>query len=95
MIQAQLKEVGVNYPQANETIEPGHYSFKVTAAEDAKEVRLSIDDGAWQPCRYDNGFWWYDCQNEAPGTHVAVTRVIQADGSLILGQPRLFNVKSR
>lgn len=95
MIQTQLKEIGIDYPHSGEVIAPGQYSFRLSAPADAKEVRLSIDDGPWQLCRDDNGYWWYDWPEAAPGAHVAVSRVIEKDGSLILGQPRLFQVNPR
>lgn len=93
MLQMQLKELGIDYPQHGEALAPGPYSFRITAPADAKEVRLSIDDGEWKPCRVSNGNWWFDLPEPTPGEHVAVVRVIEADGSLIVSQPRLFQVK--
>lgn len=93
MIQAQLKEIGIDHPRSGEAVLPGQYSFRLSAPADAREVRLSIDDGPWESCRADNGYWWYDWSASAPGDHVAISRVIEKDGSLIIGQPRLFQVK--
>ncbi|MBI2384742.1 MAG: hypothetical protein HYV14_01890 [Elusimicrobia bacterium] len=94
MIQAPLKTVGVDYPRAGETLAPGQdYSFRVTAPSDAKEVRLSIDDGEWKPCRMDAGYWWFDWTPQDEGDHIAVSRVIEADGSMLVTQPRLFTVR--
>lgn len=93
MIQTLLKEVGIEYPNPNETISRGPYSFRVCAPSEASEVRISIDDGPWQQCRAENGHWWYDWSADFPGDHVAVTRVIEKDGALILSQPRLFKVE--
>lgn len=95
MIQVQLKEVGIDYPQPGERIGTGPYTFRLTAPEDAKEVRLSIDDGPWQPCRKEDGRWWFDWSSEAQGDHIAVCRVIEADGSFMVSQPRLFHVETR
>jgi hypothetical protein len=95
MIQTQLKEIGIDFPHPGETIVPGSYSFRIAAPADAKEVRLSIDDEAWHPCRQSGGHWWFDWRNEALGEHVAVSRVIDKDGSLHVTQPRLFRVVSR
>jgi len=95
MIATQLKEIGIEYPHAREVIAQGQYSFRVSAPNDAKEVRLSIDDGPWQLCRANNGYWWFDWFDSTPGEHVAVSRVIENDGSLILSQPRLFQVQPR
>jgi len=93
MIQTQLKEIGIDYPHSGEVLAPGPYSFRLCAPSDAQEVRLSIDDGPWQSCRADDGHWWFDWSEATPGEHVAVSRVIEKDGSLILGQARLFQVQ--
>lgn len=95
MIQTQLKEIGIDHPRHEETVAQGPYSFRLSAPLDAQEVRLSIDDGPWQPCRADGGHWWFDWSEAAPGEHLAVSRVIEKDGSLILGQPRVFRVEAR
>lgn len=95
MIQVPLKEVGIDYPQPHESLTPGPYSFRVTAPEDAQEVRLSVDDGPWQPCRRSDGHWWLDWSGEEPGEHVAISRIVEADGSLIVSPPRLFRVEGR
>jgi hypothetical protein len=93
MIEAPLKTVGIDYPYAGEMIAEGQsYSFRITAPSDSKEVRLSIDDGEWKPCRKDDGHWWFDWTAQAQGEHIAVSRVIEADGSMIVTQPRLFKV---
>lgn len=95
MIEAPLKTVGLDYPYPGELIARGQtYSFRITAPSDAREVRLSIDDGEWKPCRKDDGHWWFDWTAEGDGAHIAVSRVIEADGSMIVTQPRLFKVQS-
>lgn len=95
MLEMHLKELGIDYPHAGEEVGPGPYSMRITAPDDAREVRLSVDDGPWQPCRRENGHWWFDWSGDRPGEHVAVTRMIEDDGSLLIGQPRLFTVKPR
>lgn len=94
MIEAPLKTVGIEYPYASEVIARSQsYSFRISAPVDAKEVRLSIDDEGWQQCRKDDAHWWFDWTPQAPGEHVAVARVIEADGSLVVAEPRLFKVR--
>lgn len=96
MIQTALKEVGIDFPQPGETIAAGStYSFRIAAPADAKEVSISIDDEAWHSCRQSDGHWWFDWSNQNPGNHVAVSRVIENDGSLLVTQPRLFKVQPR
>jgi hypothetical protein len=92
MIQTPLKEVGIEYPGAGEMVARGPYSFRISAPSEASEVRVSIDDGPWEPCRADDGRWWFDWSAREPGPHVAVTRVIEKDGTLILSQPRVFRI---
>lgn len=94
MIEAPLKTVGLDYPFAGEQIARGPYSFRITAPSDSREVRVSLDDGPWLACRKDDGHWWFDWTAEGAGTHLAVARVIEADGSTIVTQPRLFQVRA-
>lgn len=94
MLKTHLKEPGIDYPQPGEAITPGNYSFRITAPSDAKEVRISLDDGNWEACRNDDGHWWYDWNAGTPGEHLAVTRVIEADGSFFVTQPRVFQVRA-
>jgi hypothetical protein len=93
MVEAPLKEVGIDYPRPEEAVRPGTYTFRLTAPADTREVRVSIDDGPWMSCRRDDGRWWYDALLDVPGEHFAIGRVIQGDGSLIVTQPRLFRVQ--
>ena len=93
MIQAQLKEVGIDYPRPGETIVPGSYTFRLSAPMDAKEVRLSIDDGPWQQCRETDGNWWYDWSGADQGQHIAVSRVIPQDDVPVVRQPRVFKIE--
>jgi hypothetical protein len=92
MINMRLKEVGIDLPHPNETLPRGPYRFRVTAPADAREVRISIDDGPWQPCRHDQAHWHMDWASVATGEHVAVARLIEADGSMMVTQPRLFRI---
>jgi hypothetical protein len=87
-----LKELGIDYPQPRETVAAGPYSFRVTAPLDAREVKISVNDGPWRSCRQTDGYWWFDAYNEAAGDHVAVSRVIHADGTVAVSQPRLYSV---
>ncbi len=99
MIQAALNEVGIDFPHPGEVIEPGPYSFRIAAPADAKEVSISIDDEGWRSCRRDDGHWWFDWPGQeagqGAGDHVAVTRVIEGNGTLLVTQPRLFRVRPR
>lgn len=93
MIETPLNEIEIEYPRVEETIPSGPYSFRIRAQADAREVRLCIDDGPWQSCRADGGHWWFDWSSSTSGEHIAVSRVIKNDGSVILGQPHPFRVQ--
>jgi len=46
----------------------------------AEAVELSIDKGAWLPCRLTSGYWWFDWSAIAPGKHQLVARMKATDG---------------
>jgi hypothetical protein len=81
----------VNYPQLNESIKSSHYAFRIEAKV-AGHVEISIDDGAWQPCRHGAGYWWYDWNVGKSGKHKAVARIRQQGGTESLTFPRYFMV---
>lgn len=89
-----LKELGIDYPQTRETVGFGPYSLRVTAPLDARDVKISLNDGPWKQCRKTDGYYWLDITNEHPGEQIAISRVIHADGTVAVSQPRLFKVAS-
>ncbi len=66
-------EVLLDYPQAGETVAPGHYAIRVSAKPE-RAVEVSIDGGDWLPCREAAGFYWYDWTPSASGEARIVAR---------------------
>ena len=72
--------ISLDYPQAGETITASHYTLRLTVPEGAAYVEVSIDDSAWQPCRFSVGHWWYDWADYASGRHTLRARAMGQDG---------------
>jgi hypothetical protein len=70
----QTCAASIDYPQAGEIIVSPQYTLRITAPE-GLAVEVSIDDGAWQPCRYSVGHWWFDWSNYPAGRHTVCARV--------------------
>ena len=69
----QQSKLSIDYPQAAENVQRGHYSIRISGC--LNECQVAIDDGEWQPCRSAEGFSWYDWYPEQPGTHRISVRV--------------------
>ena len=68
-------KLNIDYPQAGEKIQRGHYAIRISGSDG--ECHVSIDGGGWQSCRSDAGYSWYDWDAQ-PGSHhiSARTRVL-------------------
>ncbi len=64
--------LGIDYPQLGETVCRGHYAVRISGGDGSSQV--SIDSGAWQECRADAGYHWYDWFPETPGSHLISVR---------------------
>lgn len=73
-------QLSIDYPQAGETVRPGHYSIRISATLPVALVEVSVDGGTWTPCRQDAGYWWYDWTNFETGEHRLRARVPASDG---------------
>lgn len=85
----------VEYPAAGEVVASGHYTFRVGATEALVEAAISIDRGAWQPCRHACGLWWYDWNGYAAGPHQVAARGVTRDGRVLNSTFRRFEVSFR
>jgi len=85
--------VSVSYPNEMEIISNLNYTLQIAVGEPAQAVELSIDQGDWRPCREGLGLWWYDWSGYDSGEHEAVARLRRPDGTTILSEPRIFEVK--
>jgi glutamine synthetase len=81
----------IDFPFEGELIISPHYSVRVTASE-ARAVEVSIDAGAWKPCRKADAYWYYDWTGYAPGAHVVCVRVTHQDGEQETLRPRALRV---
>ena len=66
--------ITVDYPRERELVISSDYTFRIEA-KGARQVEISIDDNAWQPCRQADGYWWYDWKGYMSGQHQAVARI--------------------
>lgn len=69
---AKAPAVLLDYPQAGETVRPGHYAVRV-AAKPELAVEVAVDGGDWLPCREAVGYYWFDWA-PTPGSHTLVAR---------------------
>jgi hypothetical protein len=83
--------VVLDYPKNLETITSRQYSVRIGAC-DCAGMDISIDDQPWQPCRHAVGYWWFDWNNYAPGTHQLVARMHKSNGDYVLSKRRRCKV---
>lgn len=83
--------VVLDYPKNLEPITARHYAVRVGSC-DCVGMDLSIDDQPWQPCRWAVGYWWFDWNNFAPGTHQLVARMHKSNGDYVLSKRRRCKV---
>ena len=84
--------VRVECPCEGEEIAQPAYSFHIAAAPGIAGLEVSIDQGAWMPCREALGIWWYDWSGFAKGDHELVARAPISDGISTNSSPRRFTV---
>lgn len=77
----------IDFPRQDERIETRHYSVRVTVAEQADQVDVSIDQGPWQACRLASGHWWFDLQEIPKGERAVIARARQGEGRWMVSLP--------
>ena len=85
-------DVAVDYPQRGERVVSREYAFRVSA-EEKGSVEVSIDEGAWLPCRQAAGFWWRDWSGYGAGPHSVIARISLHKGRRSLSDQRDFIVE--
>lgn len=70
----------IDYPQQDETLLCPQYTIRLTA-EKARYVEVSINNGEWQPCRINSGYWWYDWHLMGPGSLSIIARMKTSDST--------------
>lgn len=73
----------IDHPIEMETIYGSHYAVRIGASTDGY-VEISFNDGEWQPCRYDAGYWWFDWTYFAQGHYSIKVKLTDPNGNTIL-----------
>ncbi|KAF0124177.1 MAG: hypothetical protein FD154_2478 [Elusimicrobia bacterium] len=93
---AAVRDIGgrvtLDHPVNGEKVTSPGYTLRVGTVGDAESVEISIDEGAWQPCRYSVGYWWYDWGGYAEGGHQAEVRACLKNGKVFSDGPVKFRV---
>lgn len=85
-------KVTLDYPVNGEKVTVPVYTLRAGTVGDAEKVEISIDDGAWQPCRFSVGYWWYDWAGYSEGRHQAEVRARLKNGKVFSDGPVKFRV---
>lgn len=85
--------IWIDHPQEAETLLGPVYVIRLGVGG-AEEVELSIDKGAWQPCRLTSGYFWYDWKDIPQGKHTLVARMRTSDGRWYKTPPRKIDYPS-
>lgn len=78
----------IEFPHQDETIVSPTYTLRVAAPDAAEALDVSIDQGAWRPCRKEVGYWWYDWSDYADGEHEIIARIRGRGGRWRMSAPR-------
>jgi len=73
--------IWLDYPEEQAHLSASHDYVIRLGVGGEQAVEIAFDGGAWQPCRYAAGFWWYDWSAITPGTHTLVARMQTAEGT--------------
>ncbi len=71
--------VWIDYPTESEILRAPAYAIRLGVGG-ADLVEISINKGAWLPCRLTSGYWWYDWTLKSPGKQTLVVRMRATDG---------------
>jgi len=72
----------IDYPVEAEQINSNHYAIRLGASPDGY-VELSFNDGEWNPCRYADGYWWFDWVYFNPGNYKLAARMVGNNGETV------------
>lgn len=84
-------EAFIDYPQEDELVPLGQYTFRVGTQPAASLVEAAVDGGEWRRCREAGGYWWYDWRDYETGPHRLVVRA-SIDGGETVQAERTFTV---
>jgi hypothetical protein len=83
--------VAVDFPRSGEHVSSREYALRIST-EAQGPVDVSIDGGAWKPCRQAAGYWWLDWSGYRAGPHSAFARVTLHRRRRLLSERRDFVV---
>lgn len=87
--------IEIDYPGQDESVAPGHYTFRISSSEALVEAEISVDRGPWQPCRHACGMWWYDWETGGAREHQVAARGTTRGGEAVNSLFRRFSVRAR
>jgi len=70
--QERSGKLNIDYPQAGEKVQRGHYSIRISA--EGAQCQVAVDNGSWKDCRVADGYSWHDWTPEKPGAHRIAVR---------------------
>ena len=90
---AVKKKISIDYPKQHERIASDRYTFRLVASLRADErVLVAVDDAPFQPCRFAEGYWWFDWYGYRSHHHRLVARIVTPDGDVVSETTRRFVV---
>jgi hypothetical protein len=72
----------IDHPAEGEVVSGPAYCMRLGASGNGS-VEVSINGGDWAPCRRSVGYWWFDWEDYAPGSHELTARIVDSRGKLI------------
>jgi hypothetical protein len=84
--------ISIDYPLEAESVRPGHYSIRLTAAG-AGQVQVRLDGGDWNDCREAVGHHWHDWAPAAGAARIEA-RARSGKGRWTVAAPRDCVVES-
>jgi hypothetical protein len=90
---AVKKKISIDFPKQHERIASASYTFRLGAAlGEGERVLVSVDDGPFLPCRFAEGYWWFDWGGYRSHHHRLIAKIVSADGDLVSEAARRFVV---
>jgi hypothetical protein len=87
------KKIAIDYPKQHERIVSENYTFRFTASVAEEErVVVSVDDGPFSPCRFSDGYWWYDWAGYRSHHHRLIAKIVSLNGDVVSEAVRRFLV---
>lgn len=76
----------IDFPVEAEKVYSRHYAIRIGASVEGY-VELAFNEGEWIPCRFDDGYWWFDWVYFTPGKYTIAARMIDPEGKIVIQTP--------